>query len=142
MKRGLLFFGPDTGYLSVLFLIYLIFTRQYFVAKAILGLHLGFQSAIITLRGREAWYLARPITLRSLVQIQSPQDFYFYRPKGRFFYAFAAGGILQIFPDGKRVPFWRFFMYNKLKRKRRKTGKQGWPHVRREYESSCFCGRK
>ncbi len=24
-------------------------------------------------RGREAWYLARPITLRPLVQIQSPQ---------------------------------------------------------------------
>ena len=39
--------------------------------------------AIITLRGREAWYLARPITLRSLVQIQPPQFSYYnslYRP--------------------------------------------------------------
>ena len=52
-------------------------------------MHLGVQSAIITLRGREAWYLARPITLRSLVQIQSPQDFLLIPPERAVFY----GGI-------------------------------------------------
>ena len=71
------------------------------------------------MRGREAWYLARPITLRSLVQIQSPQQSPLFL-SGLCCLGKKAKQFMSLYPTkNKKHPKGRFLFF---------TGSTGFPY--------------